>query len=81
MSMKIKGDEIISVSKVFKMEGDDDNEVELDEEGNPIVKPVVLDEEGNPIVTVEGEATEVVEAPATEANDSEEADDSEESTD
>ena len=40
MTMKNKGDEIVSVSKVFKMEGDDEatEEPELDEEGNPIVK-------------------------------------------
>ena len=83
MKFKAKGDQIVSVSRVFKMEGDDDV-VELDEEGNPIVPAVELDEDGNPIVTVEGEATEVVEAP-TEANESEtseeEADDSEESKD
>ncbi len=46
-------DEIASVAKINYIPGDDDEEViELDENGNPIVveKVVELDEEGNPIV-------------------------------
>ena len=46
-------DEIASVAKINYIPGDDDEEViELDENGNPIIveKVVELDEEGNPIV-------------------------------
>ena len=46
-------DEIASVAKINYIPGDDDEDViELDENGNPIVveKVVELDEEGNPIV-------------------------------
>jgi DNA gyrase subunit A len=46
-------DEIASVAKINYIPGDDDDEViELDENGNPIIveKVVELDEEGNPIV-------------------------------
>jgi hypothetical protein len=46
-------DEIASVAKINYIPGDDDEEViELDENGNPIIaeKIVELDEEGNPIV-------------------------------
>jgi len=46
-------DEIASVAKINYIPGDDDEEViELDENGNPIIveKVIELDEEGNPIV-------------------------------
>jgi DNA gyrase subunit A len=46
-------DEIASVAKINYIPGDDDEEViELDENGNPIIveKIVELDEEGNPII-------------------------------
>ena len=75
MTMKNKGDEIVSVSKVFKMEGEETTEEpELDEEGNPIVAPVELDEEGNPIVKAEGEEA------STDAETSEASSDEEDSS-